>query len=76
MFAKFRLWIADGLRAVADFIHEEEFDPEEFEAAMNELAEITEALEAEMEEAVYENHAEQSEEKQETSPASDAEKSD
>lgn len=76
MFAKFRLWIADRLRAVAEFIHEEEFDPDEFEAAMNELAEITEALEQEMEEAEYENDAEQSPGEQETSQASDAEKSD
>ena len=76
MFAKFRLWIADGLRAVADFIHEEEFDFEEFEETMDELMEITEALEEELEEAVYENHANQSEGKQEISRASDAEKSD
>lgn len=51
MFAKVRLWIADGLRALAEFIHEEEFSPEEFEQAMAQLSELSEALEAEMEES-------------------------
>ncbi len=51
MFAKVRLWIADGLRSIADFIHEEEFDPEEFEQALAQLSELTAALEGEMEES-------------------------
>ena len=41
MFAGFRLWIANGLRAFAEFIHEEQFDPEEFEKALADLEALT-----------------------------------